>query len=287
MIYSSRSRARYAIIALSAFLATVAILSQNSVASAQTQDTFDRIVREKKIRFGYIVSPPGAIRDPASGEIAGFYVDGARGIAELMKVEPTLVETSWSTFAAALQAGQFDVSIAATFATIPRAMAVAFTNPIHYQSFSGVARKGEARFKVMSDLDDAKVKVAVVQGSAGHEFVLQNLKKAQVIALNTANLQQPFLEVSAGRADVAIQDESQVRRYTPTHPEVVALFGGDTFNTLPLAWAVRRGDQNLLNFLNTAITFMLSSGRWEQYATKYQNIGRYKVTPNLTPFGNF
>jgi polar amino acid transport system substrate-binding protein len=78
-----------------------------------------------------------------------------------------------------------------------------------------------------------------------------------------------------------------VRRYTPTHPEVVALFGGDAFNTLPLAWAVRRGDQNLLNFMNTAITFMLSSGRWEQYALKYKNIGRYKVTPTLTPFGNF
>jgi polar amino acid transport system substrate-binding protein len=284
---SSRPAAMLVINACAVLLAFAAVLFDGRAANAQTQDTFDRIVREKKIRYGYIISPPGAIRDPASGEITGFYVDGARGIAELMKVEPVLVETSWSTFATALQAGQFDISIAATFATIPRAMAVAFTNPIHYQSFSGVARKGEERFKVMADLDRPDVKIAVVQGSAGHEFVLQNLKSVQVVALNTANLQQPFLEVSAGRADVAIQDESQVRRYTPTHPEVVALFGGSTFNTLPLAWAVRRGDQNLLNFLNTAITFMLSSGRWEQYAAKYQHIGRYKVTPTLTPFGNF
>jgi polar amino acid transport system substrate-binding protein len=271
----------------SLMLTAFVIMLMEGRAVAQTPDTFDRIVREKKIRFGYIISPPGAIRDPASGGISGFYIDGARGIAELMKVEPSFVETTWSTFAAGLQAGQFDVSIAATFATIPRAMAVAFTNPIHYQSFSGVARKGEDRFKVMADLDKPELKIAVVQGSAGHEFVLQNLKKAQVTALSTSNLQQPFLEVSAGRADIAIQDESQVRRYVPTHPEVVALFGGNPFNTLPLAWAVRRGDQNLLNFMNTAINFMLSSGRWEQYAMKYKNIGRYKVTPNLTPFGNF
>jgi ABC-type amino acid transport substrate-binding protein len=127
---SSRTAAMLVINACAVLLAFAAVLFDGRAANAQTQDTFDRIVREKKVRFGYIISPPGAIRDPASGQITGFYVDGARGIAELMKVESVLVETSWSTFATALQAGQFDISIAATFATIPRAMAVAFTNSL-------------------------------------------------------------------------------------------------------------------------------------------------------------
>jgi ABC-type amino acid transport substrate-binding protein len=252
---------------------------------AQTQNTFERIQREKKIRFGFIPSPPSAIRDPATGNISGFYVDAARAIAELMQVEPVLVETTWANFASALQAGQFDVSIAATFATIPRAMAVSFTNPINYQSFSGMKKKGDARFNELQDLDKPNVKIAVVQGSAGHEFVLQYLKQAQVVALSTANLLQPFLEVTAGRADAAIQDESQVQRYAPTHPELEALFGGKVFNTLPLAWAVRRGDHDLLTFLNTAIGFMLTSGRWDTLAAKYGRSGRYKDVPQLEAFG--
>ena len=256
-------------------------------AQAQSSDTFEKVLKDRKIRFGYIVSPPSAIRDPATGKLSGFYVDAAREIAELMHVEPVFIETTWANFAPALQAGQFDVSIAATFATIPRAMAVSFTNPINYQSFSGVVRKDDDRFKTLEDLDRPDIKIAVVQGSAGHEFARQNLKKAQIVALTTANLLQPFLEVSAGRADAAIQDESQLHRYLPGHPEVKPLFGGKVFNTLPIAWAVRHGDQELQGFLNTAIGYMMSSGRWDQIAKKYAHTGRYKAVPHLEPFGTF
>lgn len=256
-------------------------------ARAQSDNTFEKVLKSGKIRFGFIVSPPSAIRDPASGKLSGFYVDAAREIAELMHVEPVFVETTWANFAPALQAGQFDVSIAATFATIPRAMAVSFTKPINYQSFSGVIRKNEDRFKTLEDLNQPNVKIAVVQGSAGHEFARQNLKKAQLVVLTTANLLQPFLEVSAGRADAGIQDESQLHRYLPDHPEVKALFGGKVFNTLPIAWAVRHGDQELLTFLNTAIDYMMSSGRWDEIVKKYPHTGRYKVVPHLEPFGTF
>jgi polar amino acid transport system substrate-binding protein len=286
MIAFSKPFSKFLTIAcLAAAALSCAVLPSH--AQAQTKDTFERIISEKKIRFGYIPSPPGAIRDPATGNVSGFYVDAARTIAELMKVEPVFVETTWANFTSALQADQFDVSIAATFATIPRAMAVTFTKPIHYQSFSGMTRKGDKRFKQMSDLNHAGVKIAVVQGSAGHEFVVQNLPQAQVIALATPNLQQPFLEVSAGRADVALQDESQVKRYAPTHPELEALFGGKLFNTLPIGWAVRRGDLSLLTFMNTSIDYMLTSGKWDAIAAKYGSTGRYKDTPQLSPFGTF
>ncbi|GAA4328168.1 hypothetical protein GCM10023144_13690 [Pigmentiphaga soli] len=285
----STSFSKWSTLACAAALAAAAILAPASSAraQAQTRDTFERILSEKKIRFGYITAPPGIIRNPASGELSGFYVDAARTIAQLMKVEPVFVETTWANFVSGLQADQFDVSIAATFATIPRAMAVSFTEPINYQSFSGVARKGGAQFKDLADLNKPGVRIAVVQGSAGHEFVTQNLPQAQVVALATANLQQPFLEVSAGRADVAIQDESQVKRYVPAHPEVEAILGGKLFNTLPITWAVRRGDMTLLNFMNTSLTYMLTSGKWDGIVSKYGPTGRYKDTPQLVPFGTF
>lgn len=252
-------------------------------AFAQTGDTFSRISKDKEFRIGYVVSPPSIIKDPASGELSGLFVDAAREIADLMKVKPVFVETTWANFASALQAGQFDMSIAATFATIPRAMAVSFTKPINFLSFSGVAQAGQAKYKTIADLNKEGLRVAVVQGSAGHEFVRENLKNAKIIALSTANLQQPFLEVSAKRADIAIQDESQVRRYVPSHPEVEVLFAGQTFNTLPIAWSVRLEDTRLLSFMNTAIDFMLMSGRWDIIADKYSTVGRYKDIPQLVP----
>ena len=268
------------------FAALTFLVAATAAAQQPQQDAFERVLREKKIRFGYIPSPPGAMRDAASGQVTGFYIDAARTIAEMLQVEPIFVETTWANFTPALQAGQFDVSIAATFATIARATSVAFTKPIHYQSFSGIIRKGEKRFSSLADLNKPDIRVAVVQGSAGHEFARQNLKEAKLITLGTPNLLAPFLEVSAGRADVGIQDDSQVRKYSATHPEVDRLFQGKVFNTLPISWAVRRQDHQMLNFMNTAIDYMLISGRWDELAGKYGPTGRYRDSPNLQPFGS-
>src|ERR1700722_16028549 len=111
-------------------------------ASAQMME---KILRDKKVRIGYIPSPPGTIKDPKTGEVTGYYVEGVSYVFKSINVEVEFVETTWATFIAGLQSGQFDFSIAGTFATIQRAAAVEFTRPIHYLGYNAVARKGEDR----------------------------------------------------------------------------------------------------------------------------------------------
>jgi ABC-type amino acid transport substrate-binding protein len=268
---------------------TVMALAIATWLAASAQDAhaqiMDRVLKEKKIRVGYIPSPPGTIKDPATGEVKGYYVDGLRYIFKSIGVEPVLIETTWANFAAGLQSGQFDMSIAATFATIQRAAAIEFTDPISYLGYSAIAKKGDTRFKVLSDLNQEGVKIAVVQGGAGQEFVKENLPKATVIALATGNLTAPFVEVSAGRADIGIEDAWQAHRYAALQPGVTNLFEANPYNLLPIAWTVKRGSQDLLNFLNISIGFMLLTGRWEQLSLPYGMTGRYYARPTLVPFG--
>lgn len=103
--------------AIAAILA-LAILAPLAVASASAQGAMDRILRDKTLRIGFIPSPPGTIKDPKTGDITGYYVDGMRMIAKMIGVEPEFIETTWANFAAGLNSDQFDVSIAGTFATI-------------------------------------------------------------------------------------------------------------------------------------------------------------------------
>lgn len=267
---------------LGTMLAAIVVLAGAQPANAQMMD---RILKEKKIRIGYIPSPPGTIKDPASGEVKGFYVDAARYIFNSIGVEPVLVETTWATFAAGLQSNQFDVSIAATFATLKRATAVEFTKPIHYLGYSAIVKKGDERFKKLSDFNKKDVKIAVVQGGAAQEYVREAFPLANVIALGTSNLTAPFVEVSAGRVDVGIEDASHARRYAAQQPGVIDLFQANPYNTLPIAWTVKRGNQDLLNFLNSSIDFMLLTGRWERMADAYGMTGRFYSRPQLEPFG--
>lgn len=246
-------------------------------------DSLEKIMKEKTFNIGYIPVPPAVIKDPKTGELSGYFVDSIKLICEQMGVKPNFVEASWSTFIAGLQAGQFDLSIATTFATIPRAMAVDFTRPIQYNAYSAIVRKGDTRFKTLADIDQPGIKIALVQGAAGHEYAKQNFKNAQLITLSTPDLTAPFVEVSAKRADVGIEDSWSTRRYAAAHPEVVDLFAERPYNVLPIAWAVRKGEPELLGFINTAIEYLRVNGRLEQFAAKYGTSGFFVVRQQYQP----
>src|SRR5471030_134710 len=79
-------------------------------AAAQTAaagGVMDRIIREKQFKIGYIPSPPSTIKDPASGELKGFAVDGMRFICKTLGVEPVFIETTPANFVSALNSNQF------------------------------------------------------------------------------------------------------------------------------------------------------------------------------------
>ncbi|MBI3708705.1 MAG: amino acid ABC transporter substrate-binding protein [Proteobacteria bacterium] len=272
---------------LSRFVIAAAFAAPIALAGADpaTAQMMDRILKDKQLKIGYIPSPPGTIKDPATGEVKGFYVDGVRLMCKMINVEPVFIETTWANFAAGLQSGQFDFSMAGTFATIQRAAAVEFTKPIHYLGYSAVVKKGDTRFKQLSDFNQDGIKIAVVQGGAGQEYVRENFPKATIVALATGNLTAPFIEVSAGRADIGIEDAWQARRYSAQQPNVTDLFQNNPYNVLAIAWSVRRGNQDMLNFLNTSIDFLLNTGRWEKMAEAYGATGRFQDKPNLAVFG--
>src|SRR5262245_16712488 len=104
----------------------------SSPASAQ-ENTLQKIVRTKKFNIGYVLHTPSAMKDPRSGELTGFHFDAARWICDQMKVDCVFHEVTWATFVAGLQGGKYDLSVAGSFTTMARAMAVAFTDPIYYK----------------------------------------------------------------------------------------------------------------------------------------------------------
>jgi ABC-type amino acid transport substrate-binding protein len=261
-----------------------ALLTLIGAATAQDHP-LERIIKTKQLKIGYIPSPPSAIKDPATGELSGFYIDAIRLVADQMKVEPVFIETGWLTFPAGLNSGEFDVCVAGTFATIDRAMAVDFTRPLQYLGYSAVVRASDTRFKSLSDMDQPGIKIALVQGAAGHEFARDFFKKAELVVLSTSNLTAPFIEVTAGRADVGIEDAWSVRRYTKEHPEVKDMFRDNPYNLLPIAWTVKKGNTEMLNFMNTAIDYLLSTGRMERMSEAYGPTGRFKEASPLVVFG--
>lgn len=234
--------------------------------------TLERIQKSGKMRVGYLIAEPLMTRDPTTQELGGIFADMVRQIAASMNVEVEWVETNLSSFAAGLQSDLFDFSVGPSFITIPRAAAVSFTEPVAYVGNSAVVRADSPlTAKTLQDFNKKGLKVAVLQGQALEEYSRKSLPEAEVIVISGGDLTAPLVAVSAGRADVGLMNSLTITLYTRQHPEVrPLLMGADSVEILPLAWATRKGDEDLRNFLNSAIAYLGTTGRVYEYQKKQQ-----------------
>ncbi|MFK3781659.1 substrate-binding periplasmic protein [Agrobacterium sp. NPDC089420] len=254
------------------------------VPKAEAAGEISQILQKGELQIGYIPSPPGIAKNPASGELTGFYVDAARAIAEQMGVKPVFVETTWANFVAGLQAGQFDMSIGATFATVKRSTAVDFTKPIFYLGSVAVVKADETRFNAVADLNKEDVRIAVVQGTAAEDYVRRTIPKAKLMSLGGGNLTAGFIEVASGRADASFEDVFTASKFAEQQPGVKVLFKDKQVNFLPIAWTVKKGNSELQALLNVGLDNLLISGQLEAITSKYVKGGRFVNEPNLREF---
>lgn len=269
-----------------AILAIVALffVMMAEIPSASAQGELDRILREKKVNIGWISSPPHMMKNSNSGKLEGYYVDAIRYIFKELDVEPEFVELNFATFVSALQTKQIDLCIASTLVTIKRAAVVDYTRPILYFGYSAVVRKDETRFNSLADFNREGIKIAVLLGGAAQQYARTNFPKAQIVTLNTTDQTAPFVEAASGRVDVGMNDAWSARRFATAQPSVKDLFGDKPYNVQPTAWTVRKGNSEMLNFLNAAIETMMVSGKFEELARAYDPSGRYKEVFTLAPF---
>jgi hypothetical protein len=72
------------------------------------------------------------------------------------------------------------------------------------------------------------------------------------------------------------------------HPDkLVDLFGDKPFYLLPIAYALKSGNKELLQLINTGLEWMDSTGKWQELAAPYRaNLGGvFYVRPTYVPFG--
>ncbi len=240
-------------------------------AQVEKVNTLDAIKKRGVLRVGYLVWNPTVKKDLKTGELSGIYPDMVAEIAKAMNVKISWHETTLANFAAGLQSDQFDFSVGPTFITIPRSLAVSFSQPVAYVGNSGVVRSNsKLRPSSINDLNKQSMRIAVLQGQAMEEYCRRNAPKADLVIISGADLTAPLLAVSSGRADIGLMNSVTVAQYAAEHPEVSTVLMGDKqIEVLPLAWTTRIGDNDLLGFLNSSITYFKSTGKLNEYQIKY------------------
>ena len=256
------------------------LLAAPPTVAAET--TLEKIIRTKTFNFGAI---PGisTIVDPAGTEFSGYGPDAAKWVCEQMEVKCVFQQTTWPTFAAGLQAAKFDLSIAETFTTVKRAMAVAFTDPVFYLGTGAVTLK-TSKVRTLEDMNNPNVRISLGQGTSQQVWVEKNLPKATLVVTKTIT-EVRLLDLLSNKADVAFADSGQSARFAAANPQVLDLFAEHPLEMMAIAWAVRPSDIELLNFMNVVIRDLHSTGKLGALMRQYKvPAGSFLIpTPATTP----
>jgi len=238
-------------------------------------DALDRIRRTGQVDVCTVVYPPWTMKDAKSGALSGYNIEVMNLIAKKMNAKVVWHESTFGNITSDLASGRCDATTS-LFMLIPRAMSVAFTlPPLHYLGESAIIRKSDSRFQKVKDIyefDKPDITLAVATGESGDVYVKEHFKRAKIkrIDVESSDLTRFCVEVSTGRADVAIADANTIHLYAKKHPEVLDLFRNNPFSLNPDGLAVRQNDVKWLHFLETALQFLDTQGSLEKLRKKYK-----------------
>lgn len=244
-------------------LLLVAALGCGKAEQAQKPDAVkggavEQILQRGVLRVGFSTFVPWAMQDK-KGEFIGFEIDVARRLAKDMGVNVQFEPTQWSGIIPALLSGKFDIIIGGMGIQPQRAMKVNFSIPYEYSGMSIVADKLKAgKFKSLADFDRPDVILAIRQGTTAVDAAKKYMPRAQQRLFDQEA--QTIQEVLSGRAHAVVASDPFPAFQALKYPDKLTLSQTEPFTKEPIAFAVRKGDPDFLNFLDGWIRMVGDEG---------------------------
>lgn len=230
------------------------------------ESTLEQIVEKNRIRIGFSTFVPWAMKDK-TGNYIGFEIDVAQRLAADMGVEIDFVPTKWSGIIPALLTGKFDIIIGGMGITPERNLKVNFSDPYEFSGMSIVAnRELAAAGGNLDDFNRSDMTVVARIGTTAAAAAKKHLPKARLRLFDDEG--QALQEVLNKRAAAMVSSQPFPEFQTLKYSDRLFLpLAGKTFTKEPIGFAVRKGDPDLLNFLNNWILVRTADG-WlqERYA---------------------
>lgn len=230
--------------------------------------TLDEIMDRGTLRIGM---EPGYMPFELTnkrGDIVGFDVDMAKRMAKAMGVKLELVSTAWDGIIPALLTNKFDVIMSGMTLTQERNMKINFAQPYIVIGQTILLKKDLAgSVTSYKDLNDPKYTVASKLGTTGEQATKRMIPKAKYISYETE--QEGVLELANGKIDAFIYDMPYNAAAFVQRGQGKMVYLDKPFTYEPLAWAVRKGDYDFINWLDNFLNQIKNDGTYDKIYSKW------------------
>ncbi len=229
----------------------LALSSAFIITPAGAGELLNNIQKSGEIKVGVSIMPPWVMENK-KGELIGFEIDIAKQLAKDIGVKVIFKQYQWKQLINALVKGDIDIIASGLSITPKRALTINYSNPYSSSGYRLVTNLNLTKdFDSIKDLNNEKIYITAVKGTVSATLAAKIFPKA------TLDLRKTEKEASAavinGVVHAFIAPSPIPEFISLKHSSEVDLPLKNPLLTTKEAFAVRKGNQEMLNFLNSWI----------------------------------
>jgi polar amino acid transport system substrate-binding protein len=245
------------------------VLSQHVIAGSGSNtgnNVLGNIQKKKEITVGVTLLAPWVMKNK-EGKLIGFEIDIANQLAKDLGVKVTFKQHRWNELIPALEKGEIDIIASGLSITPQRALKIDFSTPYSSSGYSLVSNLDLTKdFSSIKDLNNDKIFIAAVKGTVSASLAAKVFPLAKLDLRETAK--DATSAVVNGTVHAFISSSPVPEFISLKNPDKVDLPLKKPLLTTKEAFAVKRGNQEMLNFLNAWVVAHLAD-EWIESSHKY------------------
>ena len=196
-------------------------------------------------------------------------------VDELRKYAPFEIKQEilpWTGLLAGVSTGKYDIAITAAIITKERTQSLDFTSPIADATHYYVKRKSDTSITGIKDLNGKTVGIQAGSALLGRLPELETMLKADGGKLGKVveytSYPEAYQDLALGRTDYVVNTIINLKALVAEKPNVFEIGQPVSGKSFP-AWAVKKGNAELLAFMNEFIAKQKASGKFAELQQKW------------------
>jgi cyclohexadienyl dehydratase len=243
-----------------------------SAQDDKKESAYDRVMRTKTLRCAYIVYPPETIKDPNTKVLSGTVVDNTEEVGRQLGWKIDWVEeVGFTDMFAGLESGRYDALCTGLFENPMRAQKALFSMAVNFGLTYAFVGHNDVRFDAdLKIANNPDFKIAVIDGEIAEFIAKEMFPQATLYRLpNLSDISMVLESIATGKADIAFLQRKVAGFYIKQNPDKIKILDQPVRLFASPLLAVNKGENQLIQTIDSAIRTMHLNGFIETTLRKY------------------
>lgn len=252
--------------------------------NAAVETAYQRVIRTRTIRAGYVNYPPGTIVNAPPQTPSGIFPDLLVQIGKDTDVKVVFTEeVGWANLLEGLKTSRYDI-VGGVWANPERGRLATTSIPVYYSGIGVWVRSNETRFSpdaAWASLNQPNISLGAIDGSTPSEIIHDQFTSAHLVSYpNLTTESQLFLDLTDHKIDAFFAEPTQGLLFLKSHPgSIKNIASAKPLRVFPDVFLMNANEFALKNMIDVAIFDLQSRGITDQLITKYEPIANSFYRP--------